>query len=109
MNGCSIRDSIRSYSALYFVNTGKPGFTKFCGFTLHVSKVASSPALSPAFIACSMFPTYLHEFEKSWGRPGNEAISKAHSQTMRTVYFTVINLINSQEMDIVQYIHFLAY
>ena len=26
--------------------------------------LASSPALSPAF---------LHEFEKSWGRPGNEA------------------------------------
>ena len=38
--------------------------------------VASSPALSPAFIACSMKsgePAYLHEFEKSWGRPGNEA------------------------------------
>ena len=36
--------------------------------------VASSPALSPAFIACSMKSAYLHEFEKSWGRPGNEAM-----------------------------------
>ena len=36
-------------------------------------EVASSPALSPAFIAWQYEKLYLHEFEKSWGRPGNEA------------------------------------
>ena len=42
--------------------------------------LASSPALSLAFIACSMKSG---ELKKSWGRPGNEAIEMSCSPWLK--------------------------
>ena len=45
--------------------------------------LASSPALSLAFIACSMKSG---ELEKSWGRPGNEAIEMSCSPWLKVIH-----------------------